>query len=122
VITFEAHGTDIRNNNGTPAPDAALPGGITAIAAQVGSTSLPGTANNNLLIVSLRDCRVEGNVGSYQINAFGARSLNAASNNPAGSNNVVSIDLHGVSRIATVNGVPSVPAEAAGTNKVNIFR
>ncbi|MEJ7739486.1 MAG: hypothetical protein WKF97_18845 [Chitinophagaceae bacterium] len=122
AITFAVHGAIIRNNQGTPAPVETVPGGIAAFGGQVNPTSLPGTVNNNVLNLSLWDCQVEGNLGPYQINAFGARSLYTSSNNPAGTNNVVNIDLHGVSKGASVNVVPSLPTEPAGTNKVNVYR
>ena len=64
-------------------------------------------------------CTISGNQGAADIIAYGAIS---GTSNPAGVNNVVEIQLHGVSKKATNISTASAPAEPAGTNTVNIFR
>jgi hypothetical protein len=124
-LSFEAHGTTILNNLGVPSlPTGSakvIPGGILAIGAQVSANSFPGTASGNRLEIDLKDCRIENNALPYDINAFGARSTYPSAN-PAGTNNVVTIALHGLSENATVGVTPSFPAEPAGTNVVNLLQ
>ena len=118
-LHFEAQGTSIRNNIGVPPPYVfnPAPGGIYAI----GGSSLKGgaaEASNNRLEISLWGCPVSGNQGR-DIKAYGAFSNSASL---AGTNNVVEIQLHGVSKDAIVVSIPSLPSEPAGTNIVNILR
>ena len=125
IVSFEAHGTTIMNNLGAPAPPAGsvqlIPGGMYASGGQVSANSLPGTSSDNKLEINLWGCRFEGNIGSYDINAFGARSTYLSANT-AGTNNVVNIHLHGTSANATVNAIPSFPIEPAGTNIINVYK
>jgi hypothetical protein len=125
-VLLEAHGTVVRNNPGTPKPPGppfgygAL-GGISAQGGFIAASSKPGYVNDNRLEINLWGCLVENNVGPFQINAYGARSL-FPSTIPAGSNNTTTIHLNGLSKEATVNAIPSLPAEPAGTNVVYIFQ
>ena len=126
ITIFEAHGSSIRNNNPVPMPPELLPnvsvytpcgiytfGGI--------STSVGGNnrSSNNTLKVSFWGCDISDN-NSPDINVFGAWCLPQAS--LAGTNNLVEIHLNGNSANAIVAATPSVPAEAGGTNMVNIIR
>ena len=124
-LTFEAHGTSIKNNMGTPAPPSGtaqpLPGGVLLTGGQVTVNSLPGTVNNNILDVSFYGCTFEGNLWPHDINAFGARSTYPSAD-PAGKNNVVNLKLMGISADATVTTTSSFPAEQGGTDLVNVFR
>ena len=124
-VSFEAHGTTIMNNLGAPAPPAGsvqlIPGAMYASGGQVSANSLPGTSSDNKLKIDLWGCRFDGNLGPYDINAFGARS-NYPSANCAGTNNGVNIYLNGISANATANAIASFPAEPAATNSVSIFR
>jgi hypothetical protein len=125
LVSFEAHGTTIRNNMGAPSPPSGsvqlIPGGIYASGGQVSANSLPGTSSGNKLEINLWGCSFDGNLGPYDINAFGARSTYPSAN-PAGINNKVNIHLNGISVNATVNAVQSFPTEPAGTNIVSVFR
>ncbi|MDQ3844705.1 MAG: hypothetical protein M3342_11920, partial [Bacteroidota bacterium] len=125
-IHFEAEGTVIRNNRGVPAPiPNFIPGGVIIAGANVGSMSglmgTPETVNNNKLEAIFKNCKIEDNIGTHQINAFGAYS-NLPSPLPAGSHNNVVIILQGSSTNVTVNAVPSLPVEPAGTNTVMVYR
>jgi hypothetical protein len=86
-----------------------------------GNTGAPETASSNKLEAIFKDCKIEGNIGDNQINAFGAYS-NLASPLPAGSHNNVVIILRGSSKNVTVNPVPSLPVEPAGTNTITVHR
>jgi len=57
-----------------------------------------------------KGCRIEDNLGNYQINVFGAYS-SLPSLLPAGSNNSAVLTLQGASKKATVKAVPGFPAE-----------
>jgi hypothetical protein len=81
---------------------------------------VPGAVNNNELKIIFKGCPIDGNIGTTQITAYGARSLNPLG--PAGSDNTNEIHLHGVSKQATDTAIDSFPAEPAGTNTVNVFR
>jgi hypothetical protein len=119
TILFEAQGTTIRNNLNVPsARRNFLPGGVFAAAGYVPVDVPPGTADDNKLEVTFHGCPIKDNFGQFQINAFGAYSLNQSSSEPAGSGNETVIDLQGVSRNATINPVASLPVESAGTNTI----
>lgn len=125
-IDFEANGTTIRNNMGVPAPlSNYLPGGIFIAGGNVGklapSTGNPGTLFNNTVNAIFKDCLIENNLGSSQINIFGSYS-SLTSLVPAGSNNSAFLTLLGISNTVTVNAVPSFPVEPAGTNTVIVQR
>jgi len=128
-INFEAEGTSIRNNGSLPAPlnnNSALnnyiAGGVFINGGNVGklgnSRGVPGTVISNTVVAVLKDCRIEDNLGTSQINVFGAYS--SLSPVPAGSNNSAVLTLIGVSKKATVNAVASFPVEPAGTNTVTV--
>lgn len=114
-IRFEAHGTSIKNNNGTLPPEMTPQCGIYAAG---GISIIGGIASDNSLEMDLWGCFISGNPNS-DIIVFGAFSLMAV---PAGTNNSVEIQLHGISKEASVVATPSSPIEPAGTNIVNIFR
>ena len=117
LLTFEAHGTSFQNNQGTLPPDVTdpSPGGIYAVG---GFSTNGGVASDNRLEINLWGCLISGNHGP-DIKAYGALSTKLV---PAGTNNVVEIQLHGVSQNATVVATQSSPIEPAGTNIVSIFR
>ena len=117
LLTFEAHGTRVQNNQGTLPPDVTdpSPGGVYAVG---GFSTNGGVASDNRLEINLWGCLLSGNHGP-DIKAYGAFSNSATL---AGTNNVVNIHLHGVSTNATVTATSSLPGEPANTNTVNIFR
>jgi len=123
-IDFEANATSIRNNGGLPAPlNNYIAGGVFIAGGNVGklapSTGVPGTLFNNTVIAVFKGSRIEDNLGSSQINVFGAYS-SLPSSVPAGSYNSAILNLIGLSRQATVNAVASFPVEPAGTNTVSV--
>ena len=115
LLSFEAQGTSIRNNSGTLPPEMVPACEIYAVG---GLSTTGGIASYNKLEMNLSGCVISGNNGS-DIISYGALSFAAA---PAGVNNVVEIQLRGVSKNATVATTSSLPIELAGTNVVNIFR
>jgi hypothetical protein len=122
AISFSATSTDIRYNLGAPQPlGITFTGGVYAFGGVLNAPATTGTVNNNRVEAHFKACRIEGNAGTAQINAFGAYSA-AVGTPPVGSNNVVSIYLDGVSKKATVSAFPSLPVEPAGTNKVTVYR
>jgi hypothetical protein len=85
------------------------------------STSVAGNnkSSDNTLKINFWGCDISGN-NSPDINAFGAFCQPQAL--LAGTDNLVEIQLNGNSANATVVATPSIPAEPAGTNIVNIYR
>lgn len=123
-IDFEATGTLILNNGGLPAPlNNYIAGGVFINGGNVGKlapgTGAVGTVFSNTVEAILKDCRIENNLGSSQINVFGAYST-LPSPLPAGSNNNALLTLIGISKNASVNAVTSFPLEPAGTNTVTV--
>jgi len=115
-IHFEAHGTSIQNNNGTLPPENTPPCGIYAVG---GLNTVGGVASGNRLDMNLWGCLISGNHGAADIIAYGAYSSTTI---PAGTNNIVAINLYGVSQNASFIATPSFPVESAGTNLVYITR
>ncbi|MEJ7823239.1 MAG: hypothetical protein WKF85_13015 [Chitinophagaceae bacterium] len=128
-INFEADGTSIRNNGNLPAPltnsfalNNYIVGGVFINGGNVGkignSRGVPGTVGSNTVEAVLKDCRIENNLGSSQINVFGAYSNLTPI--PAGSYNNALLTLIGISKNASVNAVTSFPFEPAVTNTVTV--
>jgi hypothetical protein len=116
-VSFEAHGTTIKNSIGAIPPETFNPScGIVVMGGFRFST---GEASNNRVTMSLWGCTISDNEGAADIYGYGAFSEIA---NPAGINNTVQIQLNGVSKKATDITIASLPVESGGTNVVNIFR
>ncbi len=128
-INFDADGTSIRNNGGLPVPlnnsfalNNYIAGGVFINGGNVGrignSRGAPGTVVSNTVETVLKDCRIENNLGTSQINIFGAYSnLFPVA---AGSYNNALLTLIGISKNASVNAVTSFPVETSGTNTVTV--
>jgi hypothetical protein len=116
LLSFEAHGTSIQNNQGIQPDPITSPCGIYLTGGL--STLANSDASNNMLELKLTGCTISGNENK-DIIAFGAFSTIAT---PAGTSNIVEIHLQGVSKKASIETTPSKPAEPAGTNKVNLFK
>lgn len=71
------------------------------------------------MVVALWGSKVSGNLG-VNFEASGARK--DAPPGVAGTNNHVTIELHGVSKQIDVLATASLPFEAAGTNTVTVIR
>jgi hypothetical protein len=116
-LSFEAHGSSFRNNKNNLPPDAPPLCGIYAaggVTSQVGNR-----ASNNILTMKLSGCFISGNQGTDDINVFGARS---PSGGLAGTNNLVTVQLNGITKTAKIKTVASDPSElAVKTNIVNVF-
>lgn len=120
-ILFSAFSTDIRNNTNTSQPLLVpIPGGVYAAAGELEGDATMGVANNNRVEALFANCRIEGNTGTAQINAFGGYSTIAGT--PAGSHDVCAVYLKGTSKNTAVNAMPSSPVEPAKTNKVFVYR
>ena len=130
LTNFEAEGTSIRNNGRLTAPlninfalHNFIAGGVFISGGLVGklgnSTSVPGSVGSNTVEAVLKDSRIEDNLGTSQINIFGAYSI-LSSLIPAGSYNNAVLTLIGISKKATVNAVTSFPFEPAVTNTVSV--
>jgi hypothetical protein len=124
---FEAYGSSIRNNNPSPMPPELLPN-IPIVYIPCGiytfggiSTSVAGNnkSSDNTLKINFLGCDISDN-NSPDINAFGAFCQPQAL--LAGTNNLVEIQINGNSTNVTAVATPSIPAEPAGTNIVNIYR
>ena len=118
-LSFEAHGSKIKNNNGVPAPlDRNLP--LCQLFAVGGnSTAAANKASNNRLEIKIWGTQISGSQ-PHDISIFGARYINPTPSGTdiAGTNNLAAIHLHGVSAKAKVDNADSIPNEPAGTNKV----
>lgn len=126
TTTIKMYGTSIQGNNPAGVPqltpvNGALPGGVYAACAYNSVNNIAGfnRASNNIMKLSFYACDISNNNGT-DINAFAAWCPPATV--LAGSNNLLEIYLHGISTNATVVATPSQPAEASGTNVVNVYR
>lgn len=116
-VAFEAHGTTIKNSIGAIPPETFNPScGIVVMGGFRFST---GEASNNRVTMNLWGCTISDNQGAADIYAYGAFSEIAT---PAGTNNLVQIQLNGVSKNATDISIACSPVEPEGTNVVNIIR
>lgn len=122
-IVYKAFGDKIRNNRNIPEINFpyVIPGGVYIAAGSGMATDLPGTANNNQVEAHFHDCIIEDNIGNFQMNAFGGRTI-YPSPEPVGINNTTKLYLYGLTANIAVNAVNSIPAEPAGTNTVNVYR
>jgi hypothetical protein len=116
-VSFEAHGSTIKNSIGALPPETFNPScGIVVMGGFKFST---GEASNNLVTMNLWGCPISDNQGAADIYVYGAYSEIAS---PAGIYNRAKIQLIGVSKNATDITIASFPVEPAGTNTVSIFR
>jgi len=99
-ILFSAFSTDIRNNTRKSTHLLVpIPGGVYAAAGDLEGDATKGVADNNRVEALFTSCRIEGNTGTAQINAFGAYSTVAGT--PAGSHNICAIYLKGISKYSS---------------------
>jgi hypothetical protein len=139
---FDAYGSWFTNNTRTVFNTAAGgplftdKGGLVVSAAELlGSSTLPRvySASDNAVIVRLWDCQIAGNysvevvnnvtVEHFDFEAFGARSdLVPPSNDLAGTDNHVLIQLRGTTAAVDVVEHDSVPDDPNGTNTVTVVR
>jgi hypothetical protein len=112
---FEAHGSEFVDNT---APIAGVdPGGILVLGGR--STTQPNVTSDNTVSVALWGSKVSGNLG-VNFEVFGA--LQDALLGLAGTNNHVTIELHGVSKQIDVVATASLPVDLTGTNTVTVIR
>ena len=121
-ILFKAYDDVIRNNMNVPAPfPHIIPGGVYIAAGSGRAIDLPGTINDNYVEAHFHDCIIEDNVGDFQMNAFGGRTIYPSSN-PVGTFNSTKVYLYGSNADLPVNAINSIPAEPAGTNTIQVIR
>ena len=120
------YGSSITNNDPSASPqlvpvNGAFPGGMTLTTGYSNVNNIGGynRASDNTMIVECKGCTFSNN-GSTDIYAYAAWCLPACV--LAGSNNLAELYLHGASADVTIDSAASVPAEAAGTNVVNVYR
>ena len=113
-VTLTMHGSRFSGSHGSLPPDN-FTGGLNIVG---GLAAAAGQTSDNSVRVSISGTRFDANQDT-DLRAWGART-NAAL--PAGTNNVVSVDLHGVSAQAVTAATGSVPAEPAGTNRATIVK
>lgn len=112
---FEAHGSQFVDNT---APIAGVdPGGILVLGGR--ATIQANLTSSNTVSVALWGSKVSGNLG-VNFEAFGA--LEDALLGLAGTNNHVTIALHGVSKQIDVSATASLPVDPTGTNTVTVIR
>jgi hypothetical protein len=115
TVTFTMHAGSIAGSHGSVPPQN-LTAGLSVIG---GAFTPPGTANSassNAIQVSIWGTKFDDNA-ALDVEAWGAKSLTA---DLAGTGNVVTVDLHGVSAQARSLAHDCVPEEAAGTNRATI--
>jgi len=122
-VVFEAHGTQFIDNRRTEffnptGPDFTHWGGLLV----EGGTAVSGAGNTsgNTVTVSLWGCKVAGNL-NIDFQAFGAHAGPTVSG-IAGTDNHVTIELHGVSKQIDVVAANSSPEEPSGNNTVIVLR
>lgn len=112
---FEARGSQFTDNTaafgGLGSGGIRVDGGLSVTQANVTSS--------NRVRVALWGSKVADNLG-VNFEAFGARQ--EARSGLAGTNNHVTIELHGVSKQIDVQATGSVPADPAGSNTVSVIR
>jgi len=119
-------GSNISDNNPSGQPqlapvNGAFPGAMTLTAGYNSVNNIGGInrASNNTMLVECIGCTISNN-GPTDIYAYAAWCQPACV--LAGSTNFAELYLNGVSANATVESAPSVPAEPAGTNVLNVYR
>jgi len=115
LTTFEAHGSQFVDN--TAPIGNTEPAGIVVVGAR--SAVQANLTSDNTVFVGLWGSKVSGNLG-VNFEAIGA--LKDAAPGFAGTNNHVTIELHGVSKQIDVQATASQPLEAASTNTVTVIR
>ena len=120
------YGSSISNNNPSGAPqlapvNGAFPGAMSLTTAYSNVNNIGGydRASNNTMIVECNGCTFSNN-GSTDIYAYAAWCPPACV--LAGSNNLAEVYLRGSSASVTIEAAPSIPAEPAGTNVLNVYR
>jgi len=119
--TFEAHGSQFVDN-GVEIPGLE-PGGLLVFGTR--APFQPGIGSVNTVSVSLWGTKVSNNQGPKNLGinfqAFGA--LQDSLEGIAGTNNHVTIELHGMSKKLDVDpAMASRPEEPAGTNTVTVIQ
>jgi len=115
VTILEAHGSHFVDNNASiPGIDA---GGIQIVGAL--SATQVNVASNNSVTVSLWGSKVSDNLG-VNFSAYGA--FHTLGTGLAGTNNHVTINLHGVSKQIDVLAIDSYAVDPNGTNTVTVNR
>jgi hypothetical protein len=122
-VVFEAHGTHFISNRRTEffnstGPEFSHWGGLLVEGGS--AVSGAGNTNSNNVTVRLWGCKVGGNL-NIDFQAFGAHSGPTVSG-IAGTDNHVSIELHGVSKRIDVVSVDSSPEDPSGSNSVTVLR
>jgi len=113
--SFEAHGSAFVDN--TASPGDLDPAGIRVVGGV--ATIQPNAASDNTVSVALWGSKVSGNQ-RVDFEAYGARMEPPSA--VAGTNNHVTIELHGVSKQIDVQATASQPVDPTGTNTVTVIR
>jgi hypothetical protein len=116
TVTFTMHAGSIAGSHGSSPPQN-LTAGLNVIGGAFSPPAgTPNSASSNAVRVSIWGTRFDTNA-ALDVEAWGAKSLTAGL---AGTRNVVTVDLHGISGQARSLAYDSVPDEAAGTNRATI--
>jgi hypothetical protein len=114
-VAFTMHGGRFSGSHGSLGPPQNFTGALNIVG---GLADAAGQTSDNGVRVSISGTRFEDNQDT-DVRAWGART---SAPQPAGTNNVVSVDLHGVSAQAITAATDSEPAEPAGTNRATIVQ
>jgi hypothetical protein len=123
ATVLEAHGSSFSNNTRTEFFNNSGPaftefGGLLVVGGH--ALASVNTASDNTVAVRLWGVKVAGNQGD-DLEAFGAWS-GAVPPGIAGTNNHVTIELHGVSKRIDVQAAASQPPDPTGSNTVTVIR
>jgi hypothetical protein len=111
-LAFTMHGGRFSGNHGGQPPED-FTGALNIVG---GLAATAGQTSDNGVRASISGTRFEDNQDT-DVRAWGARTSAPL---PAGTKNIVSVDLHGVSAQAITAATDSEPAEPAGTNRATI--
>jgi len=119
IVTI--HAGSISGSHGSVPPQG-FTAGINVVGGSYTAPGPAGSASRNSVQVSIWGTNFSGN-GALDVEAWGAKAPDAAL---AGTANIVTVDLHGVSAQAiadnTAAATASVPAEAVTTNMATIVK
>jgi hypothetical protein len=116
TVTLTMHAGSFTGSRGSAVPPQSLTAGLNVIGGAVTTPGVSNSAFSNAVHVAIWGTKFDDNA-ALDLEAWGAKSLMTGI---AGADNVVTIDLHGVSGQARTLAHDSVPDDAAGTNRATI--
>jgi hypothetical protein len=116
TVTLTMHAGSFTGSRGSAVPPQFVTAALNVIGGAVTTPGVSNSALSNAVRVSIWGTKFDDNA-ALDLEAWGAKSLTTGL---AGTDNAVTVDLHGVSAQARTLAHDSVPDEAAGTNRATI--